>query len=75
MWDRGSGHLVIAWTFLRGDERKIFHEAVGLPDDAWARGRGWALWKALITITEPKSPQYETQTRTLVELLEEPVST
>ena len=67
--------LVIAWTFLRDDERKIFHEAVGLPDDAWARGRGWALWKALITITEPESPQYETQTRTLVELLEEPVST
>ena len=65
--------LVIAWTFLRGDERKIFHEAVRLPDDAWARGRGWALWKALITLTEPKSRQYETQAHTLVELLEEPV--
>jgi len=35
--------LVIAWIFLGGDERQIFREAVGLSDDAWARGRGWAL--------------------------------
>jgi aminoglycoside phosphotransferase (APT) family kinase protein len=65
--------LVIAWTFLRGHERQIFREALGLPDDAWARARGWALWKALITMTEAESPGYETQAHTLVELLEEPV--
>ena len=65
--------LVIAWTFLRGDERQNFREAVSLPDDAWARARGWALWKALITMTEAESSQYETQADTLVELLEEPV--
>ena len=65
--------LVIAWTFLRGDERQIFREAVGLPNDAWARARGWALWKALITVTDPESPQYETQAHTLAALLDEPV--
>ena len=53
--------------------RQNFREAVSLPDDAWARARGWALWKALITMTEAESSQYETQADTLVELLEEPV--
>ena len=41
--------LVIAWTFLAGEAREAFREAVGLDAGAWARGRGWALWKALIT--------------------------
>jgi hypothetical protein len=26
----------------------------GLPVTPWARGRGWALWKALVTIGEGK---------------------
>lgn len=67
--------LVIAWTFLVGDERQTFREAVGLPDDAWARARGWALWKALITVTDPESPHVETQAHTLAQLVEDPVST
>lgn len=67
--------LVIAWTFLTGDERQTFREAVGLPDEVWARARGWALWKALITVTDPDGSQYETQARALVELLEDPDST
>lgn len=41
---------VIAWTMLAGAARRAFREAVGLDDDTWARGRGWALWKALITV-------------------------
>lgn len=43
---------VIAWTFFSGDSRAAFK--TGLPLDAatWARGRGWALWKALITLAE-----------------------
>jgi len=40
-----------------------------------AEGEVRALWKALITMTETESPQYETQAHTLVELLEEPVGT
>jgi aminoglycoside phosphotransferase (APT) family kinase protein len=41
--------LTIAWTFLRRDSREAFRERLPLDDGAWARGRGWALWKALIT--------------------------
>jgi aminoglycoside phosphotransferase (APT) family kinase protein len=44
--------VVIAWTMLRGDARETFRDEMGLDDDTWARGRGWALWKALITIAE-----------------------
>ncbi len=40
---------VIAWTFLRGPARAAFREAYGGDEGLWARGAGWALWKALIT--------------------------
>jgi len=42
--------LVIAWTFLTKESRKIFKSHLCLDPDTWARARGWALWKALITI-------------------------
>ncbi|MEV8437667.1 aminoglycoside phosphotransferase family protein [Actinosynnema sp. NPDC051121] len=42
--------LVIAWTMFSGGSRRAFREAVGLDDATWARARGWALWKALITL-------------------------
>ncbi len=49
--------LVIAWTALHGRARQAFAEAVGCDPGAWARARGWALWKALITITDdPRLP-------------------
>lgn len=43
--------LAIAWAYLEGEGRQAFR--AGLPLDArtWARGRGWALWKALILFT------------------------
>ncbi|WP_116952902.1 aminoglycoside phosphotransferase family protein [Jiangella endophytica] len=43
--------LVLAWTFLDGAARSAFRSTMGpAADDAmWARARGWALWKALIT--------------------------
>jgi aminoglycoside phosphotransferase (APT) family kinase protein len=65
--------LVIAWTFLEGDERQILKETARLPNDAWARARGWALWKALITLRAPDDPQYATQARALAQLMAEPV--
>ncbi|WP_285795033.1 aminoglycoside phosphotransferase family protein [Micromonospora sp. NBRC 107095] len=43
---------VIAWTLLHGPSRAAFCAALGLDDDTWARGRGWALWKALITLND-----------------------
>ena len=40
----------MAWTFFSGDSRETFRDRVPLDDATWARGRGWALWKALITL-------------------------
>jgi aminoglycoside phosphotransferase (APT) family kinase protein len=40
--------LSIAWTFFEGESRKAFRAMLPLDANAWARGRGWALWKALI---------------------------
>lgn len=62
--------LAIAWTFLRAEEREIFREAARLPTDAWERARGWALWKSLITVTDPSSPQHPSQSQALAELVE-----
>jgi aminoglycoside phosphotransferase (APT) family kinase protein len=42
--------LVIAWTLFAGESRKAFRSALGLDESTWARGRGWALWKACITL-------------------------
>jgi aminoglycoside phosphotransferase (APT) family kinase protein len=44
--------LTIAWTFFSGDSREAFRAGLPLDAGAWARGRGWALWKALITLVE-----------------------
>ncbi|WP_308208415.1 aminoglycoside phosphotransferase family protein [Paractinoplanes aksuensis] len=45
--------LAIAWTLLTGDGREAFRERLSVDDAMWARGRGWALWKALATEDEP----------------------
>jgi aminoglycoside phosphotransferase (APT) family kinase protein len=42
--------LTIAWTFFFGDSRDAFRDRLPLDEGTWARGRGWALWKALITL-------------------------
>ena len=47
-----SCDLAIAWTFFEGESRDAFRAALGPDDATWARGRGWALWKALITLAE-----------------------
>lgn len=44
--------LVIAWTFLLRESRKAFRSALPVDGATWARGRGWALWKALIKLAE-----------------------
>jgi aminoglycoside phosphotransferase (APT) family kinase protein len=40
--------LAIAWTLLSGASREAFRDRIGVDSGTWARGRGWALWKALI---------------------------
>jgi aminoglycoside phosphotransferase (APT) family kinase protein len=44
--------LAIAWTLFHGDSRQAFRDRLAVDDETWARGRGWALWKALITLAE-----------------------
>jgi aminoglycoside phosphotransferase (APT) family kinase protein len=41
---------VIAWTFLSGSSRDRFRAELGVDPGTWSRGRGWALWKALISL-------------------------
>ncbi|HWD79604.1 MAG TPA: aminoglycoside phosphotransferase family protein [Kribbella sp.] len=45
--------LVIAYGFFSGSSRSTFRDAVQQDDATWARARGWALWKALITENLP----------------------
>ncbi|HUF73211.1 MAG TPA: aminoglycoside phosphotransferase family protein [Gammaproteobacteria bacterium] len=42
--------LAIAWTFLSGKSREVFRDELNLDGATWMRGRGWALWKALLTL-------------------------
>ncbi|MFB9993057.1 aminoglycoside phosphotransferase family protein [Deinococcus oregonensis] len=44
--------LSVAWTLFWGESREAFRAALPLDSGTWARGRGWTLWKALITLAE-----------------------
>lgn len=49
--------LVLAWTLLDGEARTAFRNRLELDDATWDRARGWALWKALITLDSDKGSQ------------------
>ena len=42
--------LAIAWTVFNKETRDVFRAALMVDRDSWLRGRGWALWKALIVL-------------------------
>ncbi len=42
--------LTAAWTMFEGASRARFMKVLPFDDGTWARARGWALWKALISI-------------------------
>ena len=46
--------LTMAWTFFFGGSREAFRSRLALDEATWARGRGWALWKALITLVDAR---------------------
>lgn len=46
--------LVMAWTFFARESSAAFRSGLGFDDATWARGRGWALWKALTTLAYEK---------------------
>lgn len=41
--------VVLAYTFLDGAARDAYRDRLAFDEDTWTRGRGWALWKAIIT--------------------------
>ncbi len=47
--------LAMAWTYFSREAREVFQGEVDLDPDTWARARGWALWKALITLADERS--------------------
>ena len=40
----------IAWTFLSGPSQRVFRERLPVDQATWTRGRGWAIWKAMIVL-------------------------
>ena len=42
--------LAIAWTLLDAESREAFRTTLAADSATWARGRGWTLWKGLITL-------------------------
>jgi aminoglycoside phosphotransferase (APT) family kinase protein len=45
---------VISWTHLDPHSREVFRRVMDLDAATWARGRGWALWKALISLVRQR---------------------
>ena len=66
-----SCDLAIAWTFFQGDSREAFRDRIAVDEATWARGRGWTLWKALITVAGHDANQAEAarQRRVIDEVL------
>jgi aminoglycoside phosphotransferase (APT) family kinase protein len=66
--------LVIAWTLFTGVGREAFRATVRQDAATWARARGWALWKALITlaghVTDDPASAAE-QHRVITEILDD----
>ena len=61
--------LTIAWTFLSGEGREAFRAQVPVDAATWTRGRGWALWKALITLvrTLKSNPECAARCRVIID--------
>jgi aminoglycoside phosphotransferase (APT) family kinase protein len=60
--------LAITWTLFEGESRAAFRAGLALDPGVWARGRGWTLWKALITLaalTDPNPRRAETAQRVI----------
>jgi len=60
--------MAIAWTFLRGAARDRFRADRGVDAATWSRGRGWCLWKTLITLAGG-SPDEAALHREIAELI------
>lgn len=45
-----ASDLILAWNVLDAESRAVFRQALSLDPATWERGRGWALWKAMIVL-------------------------
>ena len=61
--------LAVGWSSMERRTRHVFRAALDLDDSAWARGRGWALWKALVVSAgiAAAHPAAEKQSRAALE--------
>lgn len=63
-----SCDLTIAWTLFTGASRERFSQEMKVSESTWIRARGWALWKALITLTDTAVPEFRrTEARRVIE--------
>jgi aminoglycoside phosphotransferase (APT) family kinase protein len=46
---------------FEGESREVFRTGLAVDEAIWARGRGWALWKALITVAGHTNNQAEVE--------------
>lgn len=42
--------LTIVWTSLDPSSRRVFRDILPFDEPTWQRARGWAIWKALVTL-------------------------
>ena len=61
--------LVVAWTLLDAPARAVFRAAMPADDAMWARARGWALWKSLITLAAPNAVRWHAESARVVDLV------
>ncbi|MGH3359899.1 MAG: aminoglycoside phosphotransferase family protein [Nocardioidaceae bacterium] len=64
--------LMPAWNLMGADDRARFHEALGIDDATWVRGRGWAMVQAIVALpyyVDTNPHMADTARRTLDALL------
>lgn len=69
-----SSDLILAWNVLDAESRAVFRWALDLDEATWQRGRGWALWKALIVLDSERGrneKMAEWSRRTIREVFED----
>ena len=54
--------LMPAWNLLPRDARPVFRRALGVDEDTWERGRGWAIVQAVVAL-----PYYVDTNRTMAD--------
>jgi aminoglycoside phosphotransferase (APT) family kinase protein len=56
-----SCDLARAGSLFEGESREVFRTGLAVDQATWARGRGWGLWKVLITVAGHTNNQAEVE--------------